>query len=128
MICRTHSLALAVWLLAASAAVAAPQAHIVFFTLADDTPANREKLVAACEEHLADHEGTVYFSVGEVADDLDRDVNDRDFDIALHMVFKDRASHDLYQEHPRHKKFIEVALPMIDKVRVFDSMLKAPRP
>ena len=112
----------AVLTLAASGA-AAPQAHIVFFTLAEDTAANREKLIEACHEHLADHEGVVYFSVGEIAEDLDREVNDLEFDVALHMIFDGRASHDVYQDHPRHKKFIEVALPMISKVRVFDSDL-----
>ena len=34
-------------------------------------------------------------------------MNDRAFDVALHVYFKDKASHDAYQEHPRHKQFIE---------------------
>jgi hypothetical protein len=98
--------------------------HMVFFTLADDTPANRETLVKACHKYLAGHEGTVYFSAGAIADDLARDVNDREFDVALHLVFKDKAAHDTYQTHPRHLKFIEENKALWSKVRVFDSYLQ----
>jgi hypothetical protein len=52
---------------------------------------------------------------------MQRDVNDRDFDVALHVVFRNRAAHDKYQTHPRHLKFIEEAKALWKKVRVFDS-------
>jgi hypothetical protein len=111
---------------AAGLAAAEPQlAHMVFFTLKEDTQPNRETLMAACRKHLSDHEGTVYFSVGAVADDLDREVNDREFDIALHMVFQNKAAHDQYQPHPRHLKFIEENKHLWSKVRVFDSYVPA---
>ena len=48
-------------------------------------------------------------------------VNDRDFDVALHIVFKDRAAHDQYQDAPRHKQFIDENKDNWKKVRVFDS-------
>ena len=38
---------------------------------------------------------------------MKRDVNDRDFDVALHLVFKNKAAHDQYAESERHQKFIE---------------------
>jgi hypothetical protein len=60
-----------------------------------------------------------------LAAELDRPVNDRDFDVALHVYFKDRASHDKYQEHPRHKQFIEEQQGNWKKVRVFDSWVEA---
>ena len=51
------------WFGAASARAAEPQvAHMVFFSLADDSAAEQEKLVAACKELLSGHDGTVYFS------------------------------------------------------------------
>jgi hypothetical protein len=101
---------------------AEPQlAHMVFFTLTDDTPANRDALVAACQKHLSNHDGTVYFSVGTINQELDRDVNDRSFDVALHMVFASRKDHDTYQTHPRHLKFIEENKHLWSRVRVFDS-------
>jgi hypothetical protein len=95
-------------------------AHIVFFTLNDSTPAHRRKLVELCKTHLTNHPGEVYFSVGTLAD-LSREVNDREFDVALHVVFESRAAHDAYQNAPRHLEFIAAAKPMWKKVRVFDS-------
>ncbi|MEQ8849659.1 Dabb family protein [Botrimarina sp.] len=107
----------------ASVAAAAPQAHMVFFTLADPSEENRDMLVAACHEHLSGHEGTIYFSVGEIAAGRDRDVNDQAFHVALHMVFDSPESHDKYQTHPRHLKFIATAKSLFSGVRVFDSDL-----
>src|SRR5256885_5436819 len=52
------------------------------------------------------------------------EVNDREFDVALHLVFKDKAAHDKYQDHPRHAKFIEENKGNWKKVRVFDSVVK----
>lgn len=96
-------------------------AHMVFFTLAEDTSANRETLVAACQKYLSDHEGTVYFSAGSINEELDREVNDKDFDVALHLVFESRKAHDTYQTHPRHLQFIDENKHLWSAVRVFDS-------
>ena len=95
--------------------------HNVFFSLADNSPAARQKLVEACRKYLSGHPGEVYFSAGVVCDALARPVNDRDFDVGLHVVFRTLADHDAYQEHPRHKQFIEENKPNWKKVRVFDS-------
>ncbi|MEO0529917.1 MAG: Dabb family protein [Planctomycetota bacterium] len=106
-----------------SSAVAAPQAHMVFFTLAEPIDASADLLVEKCHEHLSDHEGVIHFSVGKIAKDLSREVNDKTFDVALHVVFADRAAHDTYQTHPRHLLFITEAKSLWSKVRVFDSDL-----
>lgn len=106
---------------------AEPQlAHMVFFTLEEDSDASREALVAACQKYLSGHEGTVYFSVGTLADDLQREVNDRDFHVALHLVFANKAAHDKYQTSPRHLKFIEENKDRWSRVRVFDSYVVPP--
>lgn len=99
-------------------------AHMVFFNLKDSTPENREKLVAACKKYLSDHPGTIYFSAGSRAEELARDVNDKDFDVALHLVFKDKAAHDVYAEAPRHLEFINQNKDGWAKVRVFDSYIE----
>jgi stress responsive alpha/beta barrel protein len=98
-------------------------AHIVFFTLNESTPEYRRKFVELCQTHLTGHPGEVYFSVGTLAD-LSRDVNDRGFDVALHVVFQSQADHDAYQTAPRHREFIAAAKPMWKKVRVFDSEIE----
>lgn len=95
--------------------------HMVFFTLKESTPENREKLVAACKKYLTDHPGTVYFSAGTRAEEFDREVNDKEFDVALHLVFEDKAAHDKYAVAPRHLEFIEENKDGWAKVRVFDS-------
>ena len=68
-------------------------------------------------------EGTVSFATGHLAGDFARPVNDRDFDVSLHLVFVNKAAHDKYQDDPRHCKFIEESKDNWEKVRVFDSYL-----
>jgi hypothetical protein len=98
-------------------------AHMVYFKLKDSSPAAKEKLVEACQKYLSGHEGAVAFAVGVLAEDLKREVNDRDFDVSLHLVFENKAAHDTYATHPRHQQFIEENKANWDKVRVFDSYL-----
>jgi quinol monooxygenase YgiN len=101
-------------------------AHMVFFDLKEDTPAAREKLVAGCKKHLSGHDGALYFSVGTIGDEFRRDVNVRDFHVALHVVFKDKSAHDAYQKHARHVKFVEENKDLWKRARVFDSYLSEP--
>jgi hypothetical protein len=107
-----------------AASKSAPLAHIVFFTLADSSDANRSKLVEGCKKYLDQHEGCVYFGVGVNAPEYAREVNDRDYDVALHIVFETARHQDVYQTHPRHMKFVEKCKGLWKKVRVFDSTLK----
>jgi len=94
--------------------------HAVYFTLRDRTPEAAAALVASCRRHLTGHPGTVSFSAGTLAD-YDRQVNDRDFDVALTIVFESRAAHDAYQTAPRHEEFIAENATNWAKVRVFDA-------
>jgi hypothetical protein len=98
-------------------------AHMVYFTLKEQTPSARQTLIAACKKYLTDHPGLVYFSVGSLADEYARPVNDREFDVALHLVFDNVSAHDDYQIAPRHKTFIAENKDTWAKVRVFDSHL-----
>jgi hypothetical protein len=95
--------------------------HDVFFTLNDASPKAQEQLVAACHRYLKDHPGVVFFAAGTLNPDLTREVNDRAFHVALHVVFEDKAAHDAYQVAADHKKFIEENKPNWKQVRVFDS-------
>ncbi|MBP3958802.1 Dabb family protein [Gemmata sp. G18] len=98
--------------------------HMVYFKLKDNTAENRKKLVTACEKYLSEHPGTVFFSAGEIGDEFKRDVNDRDWDVALHLVFVDKAAHDKYAVDKEHLKFIDENKANWAKVRVFDSELR----
>jgi hypothetical protein len=110
-----------------SAAPATLLAHNVFFSLHDRSEAARTRLVEACRKHLAGHDGIVFFACGTRCVELDRDVNDLDFDVGLHMVFADKAAHDAYQAAPTHLRFIEENKAGWRRVRVFDSVV-AQRP
>jgi hypothetical protein len=102
-------------------------AHDVYFTLRDASPEAKRKLVEACRRHLTGHEGTVFFATGLRADELAREVNDRGYDVSLHVYFRDKAAHDAYQDHPRHKQFIEEMNSNWKAVRVFDSWVETIR-
>ena len=96
-------------------------AHNVYFALNDNSPEAVDCLVGACKKYLCDHPGFVFFAVGRLNPELAREVNDRDFDVALQVVFDNKASHDAYQEAPDHLSFIEEQKANWGNVRVFDS-------
>lgn len=101
-----------------------PLAHNVFFTLKDRSPAAIAALVAACKRYLTVQPGIVSFACGKLEPELARAVNDRDWDVGLHIIFRDRAAHDAYQDHPEHVAFVEENKPTWAKVRVFDSLVE----
>lgn len=95
--------------------------HMVYFTLKERTPEARKAFVEACMHYLSGHPGIVHFSVGTLAEQYQREVNDRAFDVALHLVFESAATHDAYQSSPRHVKFIAENKDRWSQVRVFDA-------
>jgi hypothetical protein len=97
--------------------------HNVFFTLKDKSPERVADLVAACHKYLNVQAGIVFFAAGPFCKELDRDVNDQDWDVGLHILFVDKAAHDAYQEDATHIRFIEEQQPNWSKVRVFDSLV-----
>ncbi|SFI65442.1 Dabb family protein [Planctomicrobium piriforme] len=98
--------------------------HNVFFTLHDDSPSAIDQLVVACQKYLRNHPGVAFFAAGTLGKEFSRPVNDRMFDVALHVVFIDREAHDAYQVAPDHKLFIEENNSNWKQVRVFDSWVE----
>jgi hypothetical protein len=99
--------------------------HSVYFKLKDPSDESKQNLVKACRQYLSGHPGTVWFATGTRAEEFDRGVNDRDYDVALYLVFVNRAAHDRYQVAPRHDQFIEEQRHNWASVRVFDSWIQA---
>ncbi len=97
-------------------------AHNVYFALHDPSPAGRARLLEACRKYLPGHEGIVFFACGTLAEELRREVNDRDFDVGLHIVFRDQADHDAYQVSASHERFVAENRAGWRRVRVFDSV------
>ncbi len=96
-------------------------AHSVFFALHDRTEPAVQKMLDACRKYLSSHPGIVYFACGTPNSKLTRPVNDRDFDVALHIVFDSLEAHDAYQDAPAHQVFISENKPNWKLVRVFDA-------
>ena len=67
-------------------------AHNVYFTLNDNSEAARQALLTACKTYLTGYPGVLFFACGTPQQELDRPVNDRAFDVALHVVFDPLAS------------------------------------
>jgi quinol monooxygenase YgiN len=100
--------------------------HNVFFTLKDSSSESIQKLIDDCHRLLAPHDGIAFYAAGTLTADLTREVNDRQFHVALHVVFNDRAAHDVYQDSPRHHEFIGANKDSWAQVRVFDSDVSQP--
>jgi len=97
-------------------------AHNVYFTLKDQSQDKIDGLVQACNKYLTGHPGTSFFFAGTLEKDLARPVNDLDFDVALVILFDDRAAHDIYQNAPRHNEFVALEKENWARVRVFDAI------
>ena len=99
-------------------------AHNVYFTLKDNSPEAKRALLDACHKYLSHHAGTIHFWCGVLAEDHVRDVNDRDWEVGLHVIFEDKAAHDYYHDHPDHQQFVAEMQPNWAASRVFDTWLE----
>jgi hypothetical protein len=98
--------------------------HNVFFSLKDTSLVAQAHLIEASKKYLTGHPGEMSFAVGALAKELNRSVNDRDFDVALHILFRTQTDHDRYQVAPRHLAFIRENEGNWKIVRVFDSVVE----
>tara|TARA_R110002111_G_scaffold168038_2_gene234056 strand:+ start:191177 stop:191497 length:321 start_codon:yes stop_codon:yes gene_type:complete len=96
-------------------------AHMVYFTLKDNSPKASEAMVQACLKYLKKHPGVLYFSAGTRGPEFQREVNDQEYHVVLNVVFDNKESHDKYQIAADHLTFIEENKAKWAKVRVFDS-------
>ena len=101
--------------------------HMVFFDLKEKTPEAKKKLVDECYKYLKNHDGVLYFSAGPRAEDQKEPVSATDWDVALHIVFKDGAALKKYIAHPEHVKFVNENKASWKGVKVYDSKLDAER-
>ena len=101
--------------------------HMVSFELKDKSAEAKKKLVDACCKYLKNHEGVLYFSAGVRAEDVKEPVSAADWDVAMHIVFKDKAALRKYGPHPDHRKFIDENKANWKGVKVYDSLLDPSR-
>jgi hypothetical protein len=90
-------------------------AHNVYFNLKDNSAAAVKAMVEDCHRCLASLPGIVFYAAGTPTDKED------EFDVALHVVFKDRAALEAYMDAPRHVELIGKHHSNWKNVRAFDS-------
>lgn len=95
--------------------------HMVFFWLVDDSPGVEENFIQELNHFIAQVDEIKKVHVGPPAD-TDREVIDNTYSFSLVVTFDSKKEHDIYQEHPAHKKFIENASSLWKKVLVYDSV------
>jgi len=94
--------------------------HNVYFQLKDSSDEAIEKLIAECHTYLKPVPGIIYFSVGRLLEEHNREVNVLDFHVGTHVTFLNKAAHDAYQTNDLHNKFVERNIDNWGNVRVFD--------
>lgn len=99
--------------------------HNVYFSLKDTSSDAIQSLIDDCTTYLSEQAGIVSFNCGVLESGLDRDVNDCDFDVSLHILFESRADHDAYQIDAQHQVFIDRNKDNWLSVRVFDTVVKS---
>jgi len=95
--------------------------HVVFFWLVDDTQETRKKFMGELRKFIDNVDLIKTRHIGTPAD-TDRPVIDNSWSFSLILSFDSKKEHDLYQEHPKHKAFIENASSLWEKVQVYDSV------
>ena len=94
--------------------------HVVIFWTKSDRPEAVEELLAGAEKYLRPCPGVLHYHCGQMVGSH-RDVVDQSYQVALNLVFEDKAAQDAYQEHPLHVEFVEkVFKPNCERVLVYD--------
>ncbi len=100
--------------------VSAMFSHVVIFWTKTDVPNATEQLLAGAEQYLKPCPGVLHYHCGKMASSH-RDVVDQSYQVALNLIFEDRAMQDAYQTHPLHVEFVEkVFKTCCERVVVYD--------
>ena len=83
------------------------------------------ELIDACKKYLTVQAGIVSFACGKLEPELARDVNDRGFDVGLHVVFASRAGTTPTRTNALHNRFVAENKANWTQVRVFDTLVEA---
>ncbi len=95
--------------------------HIVFFWLINDTPEVKDKFLRELKDFVGQVEEIKKVHIGPPAN-TNREVIDNTYSYNLVVTFDSKKEHDIYQDHAAHKKFIENASSLWEKVLVYDSV------
>ncbi len=94
--------------------------HVVIFWTKPEVPGAAEELLAGMERYLKPIPGALHYHTGRMVPSH-RPVVDQSYQVALNLVFPDKATQDAYQVHPLHVEFVEKVFKRVcQKVVVYD--------
>jgi hypothetical protein len=99
-------------------------AHNVFFVLHDNSDAAVQAMIDDSHSYLSGLPGIAFYGAGTCSD-VKRPTSDRDYDVALHVVFTERPALDAYLVSTQHVEFMNIHGKNWKKVRVFDSVVSS---
>ncbi|WP_256012063.1 Dabb family protein [Desertivirga xinjiangensis] len=94
--------------------------HHVLFWLKADTSEEQKEAFRGGLESLQGVETIKSIYIGTPAP-ISRAVVDTTYTFSLLTLFDDLAGHDVYQEHPIHKAFLDEFRGLFEKVVIYDS-------
>lgn len=94
--------------------------HVVIFWTKQDIPNAADELIAGAEKYLRPIPGVIHFHIGKMAPSH-RDVVDQSYQVALNIIFPDKATQDAYQDDPLHIEFVDKVFKQnCERVVVYD--------
>lgn len=97
--------------------------HMVYFWLREGARVDAaERIAQGCRQYLAGVPGVLRLEVGFPAG-TQREVVDNSYGVALVVEFADKVTHDAYQVHPDHLRFIEECGGYWSRVQVYDALV-----
>ena len=93
--------------------------HVVIFWTDPANPEAADQLLAGMAKYLKPVPGVVHFHAGKMVPSH-RAVVDQSYQVALNLVFPDKAAESAYQIHPMHLDFVKFCSPLWKKVTVYD--------
>ena len=96
-------------------------AHHVLFWLKADTTDEQKASFRKGLQSLKDIEVVKNLHIGTPEPSISRSVVDTTYTFSLVIFFDDLAGHDVYQDHPLHKAFLDENRVYFDKVVIYDA-------
>ncbi len=95
--------------------------HHVYFWLKEPKNADAIEKFESGLKNLVTIDSIHMYHLGKLAETR-REVIDSSYQYSLLVIFKDKKSHDIYQEHPIHDTFRTIAHELAAKVLIYDSV------
>lgn len=95
--------------------------HHVFFWLKEPVDEQQRDRFQRALHELVTIDAIQFYQLGKPAETR-REVIDSSYHYSLLTIFADNAAHDLYQVHPIHDTFRQVAGELCSKIVVYDSV------